>query len=164
MASLALRLLGDFQARLSSGHLLRISAKRAQALLACLSVCPGNSLTREKLAGMLWSDRDDEHARNSLRQAVTALRRDFAAIDLFPLTIERDRLTLDRAIVDVDVWNFERLATSNLPRDLEQAAALYRGDFLYELDLADPVFDQWTMGERERLRQLAADVLERLAA
>jgi TolB-like protein/DNA-binding SARP family transcriptional activator len=164
MASLALCLLGDFQVRLSSGGLLTVRGRKAQGLLACLAASPGNSLTRDKLAAILWGDHDDEHARNSLRQTLTALRRDLAAVEPFPLDVGRVRLALAKDAVDVDVWNFEQLAASANTEDLEHAAALYRGDFLDGMHMGGPAFEEWSSGERERLRLLIADTLERLAA
>jgi TolB-like protein/two-component SAPR family response regulator len=164
MATFALSLLGGFQARLPSGRPLTISGKKAQALLACLAVAPGNILTRDKIAGILWSDRDDGHARNSLRQTLTMLRHDLMAVEPFPIIAERNRLVLDRAAADVDVWSFERLAASNRPEDLWKAGELYRGDFLDGIHLSDPAFEDWSAAERERLRRLAGDVFERLAA
>ena len=163
-ATFSLCLLGGFQARIPSGRPLSISGKKAQALLACLAVAPGNILTRDKIAGVLWSDSDDGHARNSLRQALTLLRHDLVAVEPFPIIVERDRLSLDRVPVDVDVWSFERLAVSSRFEELRKAGDLYRGDFLDGLHLSDPAFEEWSAAERERLRRLASDVFERLAA
>ena len=48
---------------------------------------------------------------------------------------------------------------------LEQAAALYRGDFLAQLTLADSApFEEWAAVQRERLHQSALDALDHLAA
>ena len=143
---------------------MTISGKKAQALLACLAVAPGNILTRDKTAGILWSERDNGHARNSLRQTLTMLRHDLAAVEPFPIIVERDRLALDRAAIDVDVWGFERLSASNCLEDLRKAGDLYRGDFLDGMHLSDPAFEEWSAAERERLRRLASDVFERLTA
>ena len=164
MAAFALCLLGGFQARLPSGRPLTIRSKRARALLACLAVAPGSILTRDKVAGILWSDSDDGHARNSLRQSLTMLRRDLVAVEPFPIIAERDRLVLDRAAVDVDLWSFERLAASNHFEELRKGGDLYRGDFLDGIHLSDPAFEEWSSAERDRLRRLASDVFERLAA
>ncbi|QEX15196.1 adenylate cyclase [Hypericibacter terrae] len=164
MTVLVLCLLGGFQARLPSSRPLTIRSKRAQALLACLAVAPGNILTRDKVAGILWSYSDDGHARNSLRQSLTMLRHDLVAVEPFPIIAEGDRLVLDRAAVDVDVWSFERLAASNDFEQLRKGADLYRGDFLDGIHLSDPAFEEWSAAERDRLRRLASDVFERLAA
>jgi TolB-like protein len=164
MATFSLCFLGSFQAQLPSGRPLTIGGKKAQALMACLAVAPGSILTRDKIAGILWSGSDDGHARNSLRQALTLLRQDLVAVEPFPIIAERDRLALDRAAVDVDVWSFERLAVTSRFEELRKAGDLYRGDFLDGIHLSDPAFEEWSAAERERLRRLASDVFERLAA
>ena len=67
MGALQLTLLGGFRRHSARGH-LGLPTKKAQALLAYLSVQPGQACTREKLAGLLWGDLDDDHARSNLRQ------------------------------------------------------------------------------------------------
>ena len=48
---------------------------------------------------------------------------------------------------------------------MEQAVALYRGDFLAQFSLSDSAaFEEWALLQRERLHQLALDALARLAA
>ena len=75
MAPLKLTLLGGFEARSASGAPLVLRQKKAQLLLAYLALHPGEAQARERLAALLWSDRGDEQARSSLRQALTALRK-----------------------------------------------------------------------------------------
>ena len=81
MTTVNLRLLGDFEALDGTGHLVDVSAKKSRALLAILALSPSGSMSRPRLANLMWSDRGDEQARSSLRQALASLRRDFAAID-----------------------------------------------------------------------------------
>ena len=47
---------------------------------------------------------------------------------------------------------------------LEQAAALYQGDLLAGLTLNEAPFEEWLLGERERLHELALGALARLLA
>ena len=72
MGRLHLRLLGGFEARLASGEPIELASKKAEALLAYLTLAPNKRHGRERLAGLLWGERDDEHARASLRKALTA--------------------------------------------------------------------------------------------
>src|SRR4029450_13975335 len=48
--------------------------------------------------------------------------------------------------------------------DLEQAAALFRGDLLEGIDGVGEAFETWLMAERGRLRNRAVGVLDRLLA
>ena len=75
MGLLELTLLGGFKAELPPRRAVMVGAKKNQALLAYLALNPGRLQGREKLIELLWSDRDNEHGRNSLRQAPTALRK-----------------------------------------------------------------------------------------
>src|SRR5262245_15790128 len=68
MASLELNLLGGFDARFGTGEALVPLGRKAQLLLAFLALRAGEPQTREKLIGVLWSDRGDAQARGSLRQ------------------------------------------------------------------------------------------------
>ena len=66
MAVAELTLLGGFELRLASGEVIDLPGQKDRALLAVLAICPGSTFSREKLAGLLWSDRGDAQARDSL--------------------------------------------------------------------------------------------------
>jgi len=162
MATLELHLLGGFAAR--AGAALPPLGRKAQLLLAYLALRPGEAQTREKIIGILWSDRGDRQARGSLRQELTALRRLLGGIDPPPVVIDGERLLLDAATVAVDVGQFEQLIQSDATPDLERAVALYRGPFLDGLAVRDAACEEWLQHERERLRLLMLGVLDRLLA
>jgi len=161
MARLALRLFGGFQARFGDRD-LTFPTRKAQALLAYLAVRPEEKYARNKLAAMLWSGAGKEQARQSLRQSLSSLRSAFAPVHSRILAVDGDRVTLDWSSVDVDVVEFERLATRGAPRDLALAAALYIGDFLDGVDVSEEPFEEWLRGEQARLRETAVHVLTRL--
>jgi DNA-binding SARP family transcriptional activator/tetratricopeptide (TPR) repeat protein len=158
---LTLRLFGGFQARLGERG-LTFPTRKAQALLAYLAVRPEQNYTRNKLAAMFWGGRGKEQARQSLRQSLSALRGAFAPFQLRILVVEGDRVMLDQPSIDVDVAEFERLASRDAPRDLERAAVLYVGDLLDGVDVGEEPFEEWLRGERARLRETAVHVLTRL--
>jgi TolB-like protein/DNA-binding SARP family transcriptional activator/Flp pilus assembly protein TadD len=140
-----------------------ITSKKAQGLLAYLALAPGGSATRDKLIGVLWSDRDGEHARNSLRQVLTGLRRDLAPIGFDILIADRDRLMLTNR-VRVDVKEFEELAGSTKVDDLERAVGHYRGSLLDGVFALDDEFEQWARQQRSRLFERVVTAYERLLA
>jgi DNA-binding SARP family transcriptional activator len=161
-APLSLTLLGGFQARLNSSRALTLPTKKAQALLACLALRPGQAHARARLAGLFWGDTGEEQARNSLRQALFALRR--ALPDSRPpaLVMNRETVALSPAAAEVDVAVFEECVARATPEALERAAALYQGDLLEAFDLKEAAFEEWLLPERERLRELALSALNRL--
>ena len=71
---------------------------------------------------------------------------------------------MDPTAVEVDVADFEGRVAQGTPQALEQAAELYRGDFLLGLSVNEPLFEEWLVAERERLREMALEALARLLA
>jgi hypothetical protein len=161
MASLQLILLGGFQAR-AAGKEIDVPGRKERALLALLAIPAGESRSRDKLAGLLWSDRGDSPARDSLKQAIFKLRKSLDGVQPSPLLADREFVSLERAAAAVYVAEFEQLIGEGTTESLARAAALYRGDLLDGLDLRDAAFDEWLLMERERLRHLAREALAKL--
>ena len=157
MPVLQLELLGDFRLRSESGALVSISAKKSQAMLAYLAVRPSQLVSRDKMAALLWSSTATEQARQSLRQTLSSLRKELAQLspDRKILVEEGDFLSLDPAMVGVDVVEFEKYATSASEDALARSVALYRGDFMEGFELDEEKFDQWVLAERDRLHRSA---------
>jgi DNA-binding SARP family transcriptional activator len=125
--------------------------RKTRALLAYLALPTGRTHSRDKLVGLLWSDRGDEQARNSLRQALTELGKALGAVEPSPLVKQRDSLALDPANVEVDALIFEELAAGNATSDLRRAAELYTGDLLDGLDARDAAFEEWLTVMQQRM-------------
>ena len=89
---------------------MAISGRKAQGLVAILALLPGMAASRDRLAGLLWGDRADEQARNSLRQALVALKKELGDAGLDFLEAERDQVRLRADRVSVDAAEFEKLA------------------------------------------------------
>jgi len=162
MAALQLTLFGTFEARLESGRAITFPRKKAEALLAYLALRPGQMHARDTLAALLWGDASDERARHSLRQALVALRRGLSRAAAGCLVEENDTVGVHPAAVDVDVAAFERLAADGTPDALERAAVLYRGALLEGISIDESSFEDWLRTERERLGELAVEVLAKL--
>ena len=163
MVRFSVALLGDFHAHVGPARPLGIRARRTQALLAYLAFPPGQPHSRDKLAALLWGDAPQHHARNHLRQTLFVLRRALAAIDPPCLHLDGESVALSES-VDVDAVAFEQLVRDGTPPALEQAVALYRGDFLQGMTRQADEFEEWLMAERERLRELALEALAGLLA
>src|SRR5215210_5819392 len=157
MAVLNLELLGDFRMKSESLALINLTAKKSQAMLAYLGVKPAQLVSRDKMAGLLWSSTATEQARQSLRQTLSSLRKELSAIskDRKILVEEGDFLSLDPELVAVDVAEFEKLVGQGTDESLAAAAKLYRGDFMEGFELDEERFDQWVIAERDRLHRLA---------
>jgi DNA-binding SARP family transcriptional activator len=164
MSRLHLTLLGGFQVRLGTGAPVILARKKAQALLAFLVIDAAETHLRDKLAALLWGDSSDQRARQSLRQTLLALKQALPGSAAGILRIDGEKVALNRQALEVDVAAFEAFASEGTPHALGQAAALYNGDFLEGLGVQEPRFEEWLIGQRERLRELAIEVLAKLLA
>ena len=161
MTHLSIRLFGGFHAELASGPPLGIRRKKAQALLAYLALHPGRAPSRDSLGALLWSGTTDEHARHNLRQTLFALRQ---AVARDPFVVEGERVGLKESAVEVDVADFERGVARGTCDALREATGLYRGELLDGLRIDEAPFDDWLASERQRLRELGLNALEKLLA
>jgi TolB-like protein len=163
MAKPSVSLLGKFAISEAGSDRDRKLGHKEQGLLAILALARGAPVRREELAGLLWSDRDDLHARDSLKHALARLATSFdAASD--GLLSDRQTAALNLSAVDVDVDAFLRLCEAKTPEGLGAALDLYRGDLLAGLSVRDPAFENWLETERRRLHALAEAAAERLAS
>jgi predicted ATPase/DNA-binding SARP family transcriptional activator len=163
-AHLELKLLGGFEAHLQGGAALVLPTKKTQAILAYLALPLGQSHSREKLATLLWGDMQDAQARSNLRNALSRIKKTLPKAAGASLRFDGASVSLDPSAVDVDVARFERLLADGSTDALGQIAALYRGDLLAGLVLAERPFEEWLTAERVRLHELAIQGLGRLFA
>ena len=160
-AKLALEYLGGL--RLVLGKKALALPLKAQALVCYLAVS-GRPHSREALVGLLWSEFSEEVARANLRTMLPKLRQALGPY----LVISRDTVAFNRASryrLDVELFlGMLNQGETDIAR-LQEAVKLYRGDFLegFALD-GVPLFEEWLLGQRERLRQLAVQALHGLAA
>lgn len=158
---LGIRLLGELEV-LRDGQAVPLPAsKKSRALLAYLAAA-GRPQTRERLCELLWDGPDDPRAQ--LRWSLTKLR----PIIGEHLTASRDRAELRRDALTLDILEIN-IPSGATTEQLAACAALFRGEFLEDLDLpACFRFQQWCAAERERFRKvhiaLLAELTGRLAA
>ena len=157
MSILRIQCLGDLQMRSASGAMVSLAAKKAQALIVYLAIKPGQRVSRDKVAMLLWSSTGPEQGRQSLRQTLSTLRKDLQSVspDAKILLEENDLLGVDETLVEADSAAFESLVASGSESALVEATRLYRGDFLDGFYLNEERFDQWVLGDRDRLHRMA---------
>jgi len=142
-------LLGVPMLCLAGGQDLAFAAERRNQMLAYLGCCC-RWATRDELATLLWTQRDQAAARSNLRNLVLQVRR--LAIAGFETRGE----TLRWAIAS-DVQAFEAAVSG---RDWTAALAAYGGPLLVGFDAgAPPPFAAWLRFERARLEALWRDAL-----
>ena len=161
MATCSLTLLGGLDLRSADGRELALTTRKDRLLLAYLALNAGRPLGRDRLAGLLWGDRGESQARDSLRQSLAAIRQAFRPAALDPILSDRESATFNPDGIEIDAVAFERLAGE--ARRQEQATLLYRGPLLEGLDGMTPEFETWLGPERERLASIAVRLVEQIA-
>jgi DNA-binding SARP family transcriptional activator len=166
MAVLTLTFLGSFQAAIDDVPITRFRSDKVRALLAYLAVEAERPHSRASLCGLLWPEQDDDAALHNLSQTLLRLREalgDTRSAAAF-LRISRQAIQWNAASDHyLDTTDFTRLASSTDASDLEQAAALYRGEFLAGFSLAGcAAFEEWLLLTRERFAHLALAALDTL--
>jgi TolB-like protein/Tfp pilus assembly protein PilF len=162
LAVVEVTLFGGFDVRLANGQVRDLQGQKDRALLAVLALPPGATHSREKLANLLWSDRGDGQARDSLKHAVARLRKCLQPADTPPIVADRQSVRLDPASMTIDVATFEQLVQGGTPEEIERAIALYSGDLLDGTGVRDPAFEDWLLIERQRLRGLVEEAAANL--
>jgi DNA-binding SARP family transcriptional activator/tetratricopeptide (TPR) repeat protein len=149
--------------RLEMGErVIRLPYLKAEALFYYLAVM-AQPQSRPALAALLWGKSAENQARNSLRNAIYTIRKQFYPAS--PLLIERDTICLDFDTIQLDLAFFQT-TIQNLrdPAMLAEALACWRGKFLDGLHLPDaPVFEQWLVEQREQVEALYRQGLLHLA-
>ncbi|MDQ5853922.1 MAG: AAA family ATPase, partial [Chloroflexota bacterium] len=154
------------------GQPVDLNLRKALALLVYVAVT-ARPQSRDALATLIWPDYNQAEARGRLRRTLYRLR---DVLGEAVVGASTDTISLyPGADLWLDCTDFLQHATSGLRKDggaaispeqaehLQAAAALYTDDFLAGWTIADSAaFDEWLFFERERLRQLFAQVLERL--
>lgn len=148
--------LGGFRLDGAAGPALPPRGKLV-VLLTYLARRSPAAVRREELAALLWGDRPEPLARQSLRHALLRLRR---SIGEQVLRVSADDARLLPDGFDLDVAEFETAVQDGRAAD---AVACWRGEFLAGLeDAGSEAFRLWLEAEREGLRRKLAFALEQL--
>lgn len=161
-APVRLLLLGSFEVR--RGDAVQNLPKKAQGLIAYLASQPGQQHSRDHLATLLWGNTASAQARQSLRQCLMALRNAFGpGSDGLIIADTASVMLKPGASLTIDLADFDALCRSSRLKDIEQACALYRGEFLAGLHIPVEPFDDWVSIERQRLSAMRAETLLKCA-
>lgn len=153
--------LGDFSIRDSKNCDVHLPTRKCRALFVYLALNAGKRFPRGHLASLLWSNQGDRLARQSLRQALFAIR---SSIGDSIISTDSEYAAIADSEISTDAHDFELLARSKTSGAAERATNLYRGALLVDHETSQPTFDDWLFFERERLKNLARDVFGRMLA
>jgi diguanylate cyclase (GGDEF)-like protein len=177
--SLAISLLGSFRVRLDGQEVSTgFRTKKERALLAYLAVEANRLHPREVLGELLWPDRPEGYARTNLRQALLGLRRAIGGAGMPFLDITDEIVQFKNGPeMRLDFEEFTRLVQGSLAHphhsldscpvcagNFEKAVALYRGDFLEDLQIpAAQSYQEWSFYYREQYFRYLLTALQNLS-
>ena len=145
---LEIRVLGQFDLR-RQGATILLPSRPAQSLLAYLALSAGTAHRREKLAGLMWPDSEDDNARNSLRHALWRIRKAIEPDDATTPYLLTDDLAISfNAGADYDLDAALLVRDGDSLQDLVEAVSAYRGELL------PGFYDEWVGLERQRLESV----------
>jgi len=159
---LQLVLLGGFEVRAGTGSVIPLQTRKTQALIAYLALATHAQHARSKLATFFWGEVPEQQARDSLRHALSEIRRVLRSADASAALVTcGDRIAFDAASIDVDVAHFERLISAASTLSVQQAMRMYGGELLDGIVVDEEPFEQWLAQRRLQLRAHATSSLEK---
>ena len=172
-AGYTIQVLGGLSIINSSGELIELSSRKAEAIIVYLLFSEKPSVEREELATLLWADMPESNALTNLRVTLAGIKKQCG--DLMMVTRRRISIHPD-VIIRTDKTELEEAMDAALADgmdrkelSLEQARALsekmdlYRGDFLQGFFVRNTIaFEDWAAYERESLRRRIIDVSQML--
>lgn len=133
-------MLGPFTLTDQNGRPVTPKSQKAQAILAMLALSARGSRSRVWLRDKLWSDRSEDQASASLRQALLEINKALApARDLLIADKNTVWLNMDNVLLDTT-----QALTTDHARDLTATEQLLEG-----IDIRDPEFENWLTIERQ---------------
>lgn len=135
-------LFGPFTVQGPQGNDLTPKSRKSRAILAMLAVAPRGSRSRVWLRDKLWSDRGEDQASASLRQALLDIRSALGADAAQAFSADKHTVSLDLAAIRVDA--LEAMKPGGLGGIAGQT-----DNFLEGIDVRDPEFEDWLMLERQ---------------
>ena len=147
---LRLRLMGYMAIDDSLGRVSLPRTRKARAILAILAMASPRPVLRLNLTALLWSQRQKEQGRASLRQALHELQDTLGPTWGRLLHAERHHVSLHGGGLSVDALNLHSAST----RDID-AVRQFQSPLLEDLTGLDPAFDRWLTEERGRMNRAA---------
>lgn len=145
-----IELWGPLQIIGPDGESLTPTGAKTQGLVALLAIARGKGCSRAWLQDKLWSDRGQVQGRNSLKKALSELRKALGPYSDTVLHIRAGHVALNAETVEIDV--FDGPAPDAAPMVL-------RPQFLEGIDIRDAEFDLWLQSVRSSLEETTAQAV-----
>ncbi|SDP38675.1 BTAD domain-containing putative transcriptional regulator [Phyllobacterium sp. OV277] len=147
------------EATVSFGGVLvpRIPTNFLRIIVYLLLENSGLSVSRNKIAQMLWSDTDQAHACMNLRQSLVRIRKFQEQYDISLVESDTTHVSLNLASVEtgfakIDLLDFIDCCAHGSVGSVLKVSELYRGDLLAQNEPCNSDFDAWLDIKRVNLR------------
>ncbi len=154
-------LLGPFTVTDHQGKNVTPKSQKTCAMLAMLCLSPRSTRTRVWLRDKLWSERGEEQAAASLRQALLDARRCLSKISDNILVADKNFVSLNLNKIQLDIDDYLNDNPSGKSGSGEYSA-IQREDLLEGMDVRDPEFEDWLTLERQIWERKANSLLTRV--
>lgn len=171
-----LRVLGGFRLLDAAQNDIPIPSRKLCAMIAYVALAGTGREPRDRLTGLLWSEKEEKLAGQSLRQAVRKLRVILAKTPVPGLMVGDDFVSFDDRQIDVDLHQaYARIVETGSCGDAGPSCEP-SGTLLDGFESVDSSFDTWlsvmrsTISERfvvaleDKLNTASAEVAARAAA
>ncbi len=149
-----LRLMGHFRLTDAEGGAIPLTSRRARALIGYLMLAPDHLAARERLCGLLWSDRGDSQARSSLRQCLLEIKTATATHGLHLLIARRDEVELTAPESDFSSLELA-VAGDDSNAVVARLTAVGTAQLLEDQDIGG-LYSEWLDQARARFDQMLA--------
>jgi DNA-binding SARP family transcriptional activator/TolB-like protein/Tfp pilus assembly protein PilF len=143
----------------STGETFLPRTRKTRAVFAVLAMSSPKPVLRQYLAALLWSRREKEQARGSLRQSVHELQDTLGSEWAHVFVAERHHLSLRGAGLDIDAQSLTQPAAISV-----EILDCFGDVLLEDLNGLDPAFDHWLEDERARFQRVGRAIGESLLA
>ena len=154
-----MRLFGHMAVEDQQGRTYLPRTRKTRALMAYLAMASPKPVLRATLASLLWSRRENEQARASLRQSVHEIQDTLGPVWGHLFVADRHHLSLRGDTLDIDAHSLAQPAGLSI-----ETLARFENTLLEDMNGLDPAFDRWLDDERARFLRIGRTVGEGLMA
>jgi DNA-binding SARP family transcriptional activator/CheY-like chemotaxis protein len=150
-----LALLGTFALTGPDGP-VDLPSKKLGGLLAYLALTEPAPQPRDKLVALFWGSHFEVQARQNLRKALFRLRQ---ALGPDALVSVGEAISLAPGLIGCDAARLQALIREGSRASLAEAAGLYNGRLLSDVNVTEDAWNEWLQPERQRVETLAVDAM-----
>ncbi len=137
------RLIDGFALQGANGEQISIKNRKARGIFAYLVLGQNQIESRERIAGLLWGEREEDRARASLRQCLKQLRDQCDRAGFDGLQIERQEVLLNRNSFHLDLNSIANDLKQGRVSDILTNGPSIPERILYGYEALDESFGAW---------------------